>query len=47
MKKTAEAAVYRKFIEQMKKKTKEMQKKKPYLPGDGLATTKHGGREKE
>ena len=36
MKKTAEAAVYRKFIEQMKKKTKEMNEE-AYLPGQ--ATT--------
>ena len=36
MKKTAEAAVYRKFIEEMKKKTKEMNEE-AYLPGQ--ATT--------
>ena len=41
MKKTAEAAVYRKFIEQMKKKTKEMNEE-AYLPGQ--ATTSHGGK---
>ena len=41
MKKTAEAAVYRKFIEEMKKKTKEMNEE-AYLPGQ--ATTKHGGK---
>jgi len=38
MKKTAEAAVYRKYIEQMKKKTKEMQeeRKAPRDKGSGL-----------
>ena len=41
MKKTAEAAVYRKFIEEMKKKTKEMNEE-AYLPGQ--ATTSHGGK---
>mgnify|MGYP003109749438 CR=1 FL=1 len=41
MKKTAEAAVYRKYIEEMKKKTKEMNEE-AYLPGQ--ATTSHGGK---
>ena len=41
MKKTAEAAVYRNFIEEMKKKTKEMNEE-AYLPGQ--ATTSHGGK---
>ena len=43
MKKNAEAAVYRRYIEKMKKKTKKMNENVGYfLPGQ--ATTSHGGK---